>query len=135
VPGYVDRMPDRGSRNDLDAMGQDKRRQVVGHAYGPSRKSQIAFFAIVVAVLVVAIGGYALAVAAFDQPKDDYPDSAPWAESGAEQRTTRDPSGPCGEPGNAYPPPDDSPCSRGGIDAEAKGEKADDGRSGAVAVE
>jgi hypothetical protein len=96
--------------SDVDAMGKDKRRQVVGHSYGPSRKSQITFFAIVAAVVVVAIGGYALAIAAFDQPKDDYADAAPWAESDAEQRTTRSPSAPCGEPGNPYPPPEDSPC-------------------------
>ena len=39
--------------SDVDAMGQDKRRQVVGHSYGPSRKSQVIFFVVVAAVLVV----------------------------------------------------------------------------------
>lgn len=106
--------------SDLDAMGQDKRRQVVGHSYGPSRKSQIAFFVVVAAVVIVAVGGYALAIAAFDQPKDEYPDAAPWAQTDAGQRTTRSPSSPCGEPGNPYPPPDDSPCAAGGVKAEAK---------------
>ena len=105
--------------SDVDAMGQDKRRKVAGGDYGPSRRSQIAFFVIVGIVLVVAIGGYALAIAAFDQPKDEYPDAAPWAQSDAEQRTTRDPSEPCGEPGNPYPPPEDSPCTPGGIKAVA----------------
>jgi hypothetical protein len=91
-------------------MGQDKRRQVVGHSYGPSRHSQIIFFVAVAAILVVVIGGYALAIAVFDQPPDSYPDKSPWSAANAPQNPTRSPSEPCGEPGNAYPPPADSPC-------------------------
>jgi hypothetical protein len=125
-------------RSDVDAMGQDKRRQVIGHAYGPSRKSQLMFFVVVGAVVAIAIGGYALAIAAFDQPQDDYADAAPWAQTDAEQRTTRSPSGPCGEPGNAYPPPDDSPCTAGGVRSEASGEDVSDQKaveeSGATAA-
>jgi hypothetical protein len=90
-------------------MGQDKRRQVVGHSYGPSRRSQVIFFAIVAAVVVVVIGGWTLAVAAFDTAPESYPDGAPWSTA-SQQSPTRSPSGPCGEPGNAYPPPADSPC-------------------------
>jgi hypothetical protein len=96
--------------SDVDAMGQDKRRAVVGHSYGPTRKSQIIFFVAVAAILVVFLGGWALAVSAFDQPPDSYPDKAPWSTADAQQAPTRSPSGPCGEPGNAYPPPADSPC-------------------------
>jgi hypothetical protein len=95
-----------------DAMGQDKRRQVVGHSYGPSKKSQLFFFVAVAAVIVVVAGGYALAIAAFDQPQDEYPDKAPWSAANAEPKPTRSPAGPCGEPGNAYPPPSDSPCAQ-----------------------
>jgi hypothetical protein len=103
--------------SDVDAMGRDKRRQVVGHSYGPSRKSQVIFFVAVAALLVIVIGGYALAIAAFDQPPDSNPDAAPWSEvsddpeNAAEQAAApEDPSGPCGEPGNVYPVPADSPC-------------------------
>ena len=113
-------------QSDVDAMGQDKRRQVVGHGYGPSRKSQLIFFVIAGAIAVIAIGGYALAIAAFDQPQDDYADAAPWSESDAEQRTARNPSGPCGEPGNPYPPPEDSPCAGGGVKKEASGGNVSD---------
>jgi hypothetical protein len=94
----------------VDAMGQDKRREVVGHSYGPSRKSQIAFFVAIAAIVVVVIGGYAMAIAAFDQPEDEYPAKSPWSAVNAPQNPTRSPAGPCGEPGNAYPPPADSPC-------------------------
>src|SRR5918999_813820 len=93
-------------------MGQEKRRQVVGHSYGPSRRSQMLFFGIVGAVAVVIIGGWFLLVAAFDQPPESYPDKAAWSKP-AEQVPTEDPSDPCGEPGNPHPAPDDSPCSQG----------------------
>jgi hypothetical protein len=91
-------------------MGQDKRRAVVGHSYGPSRRSQIIFFVAIAVILVVFIGGYALAIAAFDQPPDSYPDKSPWSTADAQQIPTRSPSTPCGEPGNAYPSAVDSPC-------------------------
>jgi cytoskeletal protein RodZ len=95
--------------SDLDAMGQDKRRQVVGHSYGPTRRNQAIFFAAVAVVVVVVLGGWTLAVAAFDTAPENYPDKAPWSTA-AELSPTRSPSGPCGEPGNPYPPPADSPC-------------------------
>lgn len=98
--------------SDVDAMGQDKRRQIVGHAYGPSKRSQLLFFVAVGAVIVLLIGGSLAAVAAFDQPPDEDPDEAPWSEANAPQIPPNDPSGPCGEPGNAYPFPSDSPCAR-----------------------
>ncbi|MGH2984903.1 MAG: hypothetical protein ACRDK5_11755 [Solirubrobacterales bacterium] len=94
----------------VDAMGQDKRRQVVGHSYGPSRRSQMMFFGIVAAVIVIVLGGWTLAVAAFDTAPESYPDKAPWSAADAQQKPTRSPSGPCGEPGNVYPPPADSSC-------------------------
>ncbi|HEU4980736.1 MAG TPA: hypothetical protein VFT14_05925 [Solirubrobacterales bacterium] len=101
----------------VDAMGQDKRRQVVGHSYGPSRRSQIMFFVAVAAVIFLVIGGSLALVSAFDQAPDEYPDRAPWTETAttpelvAQQKATpRSPSTPCGEPGNEYPAPSDSPC-------------------------
>jgi len=99
--------------SDVDAMGQDKRRQIVGQAYGPSKRSQILFFIAVGALIVLVVGGSLAAVAAFDQPPDSYPDEAPWSASDAQRIPPNDPSGPCGEPGNAYPFPEDSPCAAG----------------------
>ena len=98
--------------SDVDAMGQDKRRQIVGHAYGPSKRSQLLFFVAIGALVVILIGGSLAAMAAFDQPPDEYPDEAPWSEASAPEIAPNDPSGPCGEPGNAYPFPQDSPCAR-----------------------
>jgi hypothetical protein len=101
----------------VDAMGQDKRRQVVGHSYGPTRRSQIMFFVAVATVLVVIVGGWVTLVGLFDKPPTHFTDSAPWsatpanAEVAAEQSATpASPLTPCGEPGNEYPVPEQSPC-------------------------
>ncbi|HET9119031.1 MAG TPA: hypothetical protein VFN72_00740 [Solirubrobacterales bacterium] len=101
----------------VDAMGQDKRRQVVGHSYGPSAKSQIMFFIAVGAVVAAIVGGWLLLVAVFDKPPTHFEDSAPWSTTAsnpalaAQQRARpQNPADPCGEPGNPYPVPPQSPC-------------------------
>jgi hypothetical protein len=98
-------------------MGQDKRRQVVGHSYGPSRRSQIMFFVAVAAVAVVIVGGWLVLVGLFDKPPTHFTDTAPWstppanASLAAEQNAKPvAPTSPCGEPGNVYPIPPQSPC-------------------------
>jgi hypothetical protein len=103
--------------SDVDAMGQDKRRQVVGHSYGPSRRSQLLFFVIVGVIVVVIVGGGMAAVAAFDTIPDELPDEAPWSKQAAtpelqaqQQAAPKPVDTPCGEPGNEYPAPSDSPC-------------------------
>jgi hypothetical protein len=101
----------------VDAMGQDKRRQVVGHSYGPSRRSQVIFFAALAAFLVVVVGGWLALVAAFDKPPNHFNDQAPWSKTltnpqlAAQQDAKPvSPTNPCGEPGNVYPIPPESPC-------------------------
>jgi hypothetical protein len=50
---------------------------------------------------LLVIGGSYAAIKAFDQPEDNYPDKAPWAQAGSENNPApNSPSGPCGEPGN-----------------------------------
>jgi hypothetical protein len=101
----------------VDAMGQDKRREVVGHSYGPSKRSQIMFFVAVGAVIVVIVGGWLALVAAFDNPPTEFEDSAPWSKTAAtpalaaqQDAKAVSPADPCGEPGNPYPIPPESPC-------------------------
>jgi hypothetical protein len=105
----------RAEPSDVDAMGMDKRRQVIGNVGGPSRRSQFLFFGSVAAIAILLIGGWFLAVSILDQPKDEYPDKAPWSSPEAPQNssadyTPRSPSGPCGEPGSPTPAPKGSPC-------------------------
>jgi hypothetical protein len=107
----------RHQPSDVDAMGRDKRREVVGHSYGPSARSQIMFFVAVGAVVVVIVGGWLGLVALFDKPPTHYKDAAPWSATAASaslaaQQDAKpvDPGDPCGEPGNPYPIPPQSPC-------------------------
>jgi hypothetical protein len=107
----------RHQPSDVDAMGQDKRREVVGHSYGPSKRSQIMFFVAVAAVLVAIVGGWTLLVSLFDKPPTHFKDTAPWSTtaSGAALAAEQNakpvaPDSPCGEPGNPYPIPSQSPC-------------------------
>jgi hypothetical protein len=101
----------------VDAMGQDKRRPVVGHSYGPSTRRQLMFFVAVAAVLVVIVGGWLTLVALFDTPPTHFKDAAPWSTTASDptlaaQQNAKpvDPADPCGEPGNPYPVPAQSPC-------------------------
>lgn len=101
----------------VDAMGQDKRRQVVGHSYGPSKRSQIMFFVAVAVVLVVIVGGWFVLVGLFDKPPTHFTDKAPWSTTPANAQVALEqnarpvsPATPCGEPGNVYPIPPESPC-------------------------
>ena len=94
-------------------MGQDKRRQVVGHTYGPSKRRQIMFFVAVGAVLVVIVGGWLALVALFDKPPTHFKDTRALVEDrgqpgpgrAAERQARSIPAEPCGEPGNPYPMP------------------------------
>src|SRR5918995_3270898 len=74
----------RHEPSDVDAMGQDKRRQVVGHSYGPSRRSQLMFFVTVATVLVVVVGGWLALVAAFDNPPERFSQRAPWSTTASD---------------------------------------------------
>jgi hypothetical protein len=107
----------RKQPSDVDARGMDKRRQVVGHSYGPSARSQIMFFVTVGVVIAVIVGGWLLLVAAFDKPPNDVKNTAPWSKPAAnpslaaqQNAKPASPSTPCGEPGNPYPIPPQSPC-------------------------
>ena len=74
---------ERQQPSHVDAMGQDKRRQVVGHSYGPTRRSQIMFFVAVAAVAVAIVGGWLLLVGLFDKPPTHFKDTAPWSTTPA----------------------------------------------------
>jgi hypothetical protein len=107
----------RHTPSGVDAMGQDKRRQVVGHSYGPSRRSQIMFFVAVGAVVVVIVGGWLALISLFDKPPIHFNDAAPWSTTPASAQVAAQqnvkpvsPLTPCGEPGGQYPIPAQSPC-------------------------
>ena len=71
--------------SDTDAMGEDKRREVVGGTYGPTKTRVFATFAaFFLTVGVLAAGLYFLAKE-LDQPPAENPDVAPWSQADAPQ--------------------------------------------------
>ena len=72
-----------------DAMGRDKRREVVGGRYGPSRARVFGTFAAFFAVVAVIAGGFYLLAQELDQPPEENADVAPWSASDAPQKAPR----------------------------------------------
>jgi len=73
------------SRSDVDAMGQDKHRQVVGQRFGASRARQLAYYGIFVAFVIGAYLGLKTAADQLDKAPAHDPDQAPWSKPGAPQ--------------------------------------------------
>jgi hypothetical protein len=78
------RQEQRG-RSDVDALGQDKHRQVVGQRYGLSRARQLLFYGICVAFLIAAFIGLRAAADQLDKAPAHDPDKAPWSRPSAPQ--------------------------------------------------
>jgi hypothetical protein len=72
-----------GGRSDVDAMGQDKHRQVVGQRYGASRAKQLIYYGTFVAFVIAAYLGLKVAVDHLDKAPAHDKDQAPWAKPGA----------------------------------------------------
>ena len=72
-----------------DAMGRDKRREVVGGKYGPSRTRVFGTFAAFFAVVAVIAGGFYFLTKELDQPPEENADVAPWSASDAPQTAPR----------------------------------------------
>ena len=71
--------------SDVDAVGEDKRREVVGKSYGPSKTRVFGTFAAFFLVVgALAAGAYFLAQE-LDQPPAENPDVAPWSQADAPQ--------------------------------------------------
>ena len=75
----------RHEQSDVDAMGLDKRREVVGGSYSPSFARQATLYGIFL-VVVIALGvGFKLLADELDKPPETNPDVAPWAQEDAPQ--------------------------------------------------
>jgi hypothetical protein len=70
---------------DRDAMGNDKRRQVVGKSYGASFAKQATIYGIFVAIVVGLLIGGKILVDKADQPPDHVATQAVWAQPDAKQ--------------------------------------------------
>ena len=72
-------------RSTVDAMGQDKHRQVVGQRYGASRARQLAYYGIFIAFVIGAYLGLKAATATLDKAPAHDKDQAPWSKPNAPQ--------------------------------------------------
>ena len=75
----------RHEQSDVDALGKDKRRAVVGQSYGPSVARQVALYGIAVAVIVLLAIGAKLLVSSQDKFPSKVQAKAPWAQQDAKQ--------------------------------------------------
>jgi hypothetical protein len=72
--------------SDTDAMGLDKRRQVVGQSYGPSIARQASVYGIFLAVTAALVIGFLLLAKELDKAPESYADDAPWSVQDAPQQ-------------------------------------------------
>jgi hypothetical protein len=75
----------RHEQSEVDAMGQDKRRAVIGQSYGPSKLRQATLYGIALAVVAGLAIGLKLLVDSQDKFPSKVPHSAPWAQPGVKQ--------------------------------------------------
>ena len=75
----------RHEQSDVDAMGLDKRREVIGGSYSPSIGRQASMYGIFLTVLAAVVIGFILLANKLDQPPDKYKDEAPWSQADAKQ--------------------------------------------------
>jgi hypothetical protein len=68
----------RHEQSDVDAMGKDKRRPVVGHSYGPSFGRQATLYGVFLAIAAALVIGFILLANKLDQPPDNIQAKAPW---------------------------------------------------------
>src|SRR5215210_6386737 len=75
----------RHEQSDVDAMGLDKRREVIGGSYSPSVGRQLTMYGIFIGVLAAVVIGFVLLTNKLDAPPDKYKDLAPWSQADAKQ--------------------------------------------------
>ena len=72
--------------SDVDAMGKEKRREVVGRSYGPGKVRQLTLYGIAVAIVVaLGIGGKLLIDSSDKFPSGKVAHTAPWAQPHVKQ--------------------------------------------------
>jgi hypothetical protein len=81
----------RHEQSDVDAMGLDKRRSVVGGSYSPSFARQATLYGIFIAVIVALGIGFKLLADKLDEPPKHIAATAPWAQPGAPQKAPANP--------------------------------------------
>lgn len=74
----------------LDAMGNDKRRPVVGQRYGASARKRLIVYGVVVGVVVLAAIAFLTVVDGVDNRRIPLEETAPWSAADAPGERPRD---------------------------------------------
>src|SRR5690349_10205357 len=86
----ADESRDEERDTDLDAMGNDKRRQVIGEQYGATVRKRLLVYGAFVGVLVVVLIVFLTVVSGYDNRDIELKDTAPWTQAGATEAAPRD---------------------------------------------
>lgn len=78
-----------GEPSDLDAMGNDKRRPVIGQQYGATVRKRLLVYGAVVGVILIAVVVFLTVVSGYDNRDQPVEDTAPWAKA-ADNEPPRD---------------------------------------------
>lgn len=79
-----------GERSEVDAMGNDKRREVVGEQYGASVRKRLAVYGGVIGAVVLIVIAFLTLVKGYDNRDMPLKDTAPWTKESASQTPPRD---------------------------------------------
>jgi hypothetical protein len=85
TPSSEQEQEQAGTPSRVDAMGKDKRRQVIGHAYAPTRARQLTYYGIFIAVVLGLFFGAKFAVDELDKAPEKIEKKAPWSQQGSPQ--------------------------------------------------
>lgn len=85
VEASVSREGEEHAGSRVDAMGQDKRRQIVGQSYAPSKARQLAYYGIFILFLILLYIGGKVAIDELDKAPSHDSVQAPWAQPQAPQ--------------------------------------------------
>jgi hypothetical protein len=81
---------DGAGKTDLDAMGNDKRRAVIGQQYGASARKRLLVYGIAVVVIFLVVVAFLTVVKGVDNKDIALKDTAPWSGADAPQEAPRD---------------------------------------------
>ena len=101
IPGAEERAAHQPS--ELDAMGTEKRRSVVGKQYGATVRKQVTVYGIFLAVAAALVIAFLTVVSSVDNADIALEDTGPWTEAAASQDAPRDVDFPCNGPDNTIP--------------------------------
>jgi hypothetical protein len=76
--------------SDLDAMGNDKRRPVIGQQYGASARKRLIVYGIAIGVIVLVVVAFMTVISGVDNKDIALKDTAPWSGADAPQEAPRD---------------------------------------------